>query len=113
MRRIFPPERPPHLIVKTRLPSYLVVLAAAVYVPACAISDSSSPSHSLTEPYALTDASPSGYVVVTPATSSIAVGATVQLTAKYYSGSGGLMRGVFLWNSEVGAGAFKVQTFLL
>jgi len=28
-------------------------------------------------------------------------------------GSGGLMRGVFLWNSEVGAGAFKVQTFLL
>jgi hypothetical protein len=29
------------------------------------------------------------------------------------SGSGGLMRGVFVWNSEVGAGAFKVQTFLL
>ena len=28
-------------------------------------------------------------------------------------GSGGLMRGVFLWNSEVGAGAFKFQIFLL
>lgn len=26
---------------------------------------------------------------------------------------GGLMRGVFLWNSEVGAGAFSVKTFLL
>jgi hypothetical protein len=29
------------------------------------------------------------------------------------NGSRGLMRGIFLWNSEVGAGAFKVQTFLL
>ena len=29
------------------------------------------------------------------------------------NGSGGLMRGFFLWNSEVGAGAFKIQTFLL
>ncbi len=28
-------------------------------------------------------------------------------------GSDGLMRGIFLWNSEVGAGAFKVQTFYL
>jgi hypothetical protein len=27
--------------------------------------------------------------------------------------TGGLMRGVFIWNSEVGAGAFRVQTFLL
>jgi len=29
------------------------------------------------------------------------------------NGSGGLMRGFFLGNSEVGAGAFKIQTFLL
>jgi hypothetical protein len=28
-------------------------------------------------------------------------------------GMKGLMRGVFIWNSEVGAGAFKVRTFLL
>jgi hypothetical protein len=28
-------------------------------------------------------------------------------------GMRGLMRGVFVWNSEVGAGAFKVRTFLL
>jgi len=28
-------------------------------------------------------------------------------------GQKGMMRGVFIWNSEVGAGAFKVQTFLL
>lgn len=28
-------------------------------------------------------------------------------------GSGGLMRGVFIWNSEVGAGAFKIRTFYL
>lgn len=28
-------------------------------------------------------------------------------------GQKGLMRGVFIWNSEVGAGAFKVQTFYL
>ena len=28
-------------------------------------------------------------------------------------GNQGLMRGVFLWNSEVGAGAFKVRTFYL
>jgi len=28
-------------------------------------------------------------------------------------GSGGLMRGVFLWNSETGAGAFKATSFLL
>lgn len=28
-------------------------------------------------------------------------------------GSGNLMRGVFIWNSEVGAGAFKVQAFYL
>jgi hypothetical protein len=29
------------------------------------------------------------------------------------NGSEALMRGVFIWNSEVGAGAFKVQTFYL
>jgi hypothetical protein len=28
-------------------------------------------------------------------------------------GNSGLMRGVFLWNSEVGAGSFKVRTFYL
>jgi hypothetical protein len=28
-------------------------------------------------------------------------------------GQKGLMRGVFIWNSEVGAGAFKVRTFML
>ena len=28
-------------------------------------------------------------------------------------GGSGLMRGVFIWNSEVGAGAFSAQTFLL
>ena len=28
-------------------------------------------------------------------------------------GGKGLMRGVFVWNSEVGAGAFKVRTFLM
>ncbi len=28
-------------------------------------------------------------------------------------GGKGLMRGVFIWNSEVGAGAFKLQSFLL
>lgn len=31
----------------------------------------------------------------------------------YDDGNAGLMRGFFLWNSEVGAGAFKLKTFLL
>lgn len=97
------PPTPP--IVKKRLPQLFVVLAAAIYAPACSVSDAPNrPLPTDLENNAVSLAKQGGggvvSVVVTPATSSIAAGATVQLSAKGYNASGGVKNGTkFTWSS--------------
>jgi hypothetical protein len=90
--------------LKIRHLQVFAMLAAAVYVPACADSSSGTktlPTDLEATVQPLTEQLAVGTVVVTPATSSIAAGATVQLTAKSYNSSGAYRpKAAFNWSSS-------------
>lgn len=93
--------------MKTRLPQILTVLTAAAYVPACAITETPNGGRALPTDVEAEVRSPEvaaagviTTVTITPANTSMAVGATLQLTATAYNASGGLKPGAkYYWSS--------------